>query len=157
MTYHYEPLLAVFDGWMVVLLLALSLVAGVRLRGVRRPLVAGGFVLCALATILWVPMVSYITLMPLVGLVGPHLAWELPTVPWLAGLVLVTLGVFRRAPDHPAAGPDAGRLGAFPPPTSPPPTSPSAGQPVAPAPVPTGRPVRPDDFVPAISSGERWS
>lgn len=97
MTYHYDPLHAIFDGWIVVLLIALSVIAVVRLRGRRRLLVGGGFVLCVVATVIWLPAVSGVVLGPLVGTLGAELTWQVPTLPWLIGMILIALGIFRSA------------------------------------------------------------
>lgn len=100
MDYHYDSLLAVFDGWIVVLMVALAVIAGVRLRGTRRLFVAGGFGICALATILWLPAVSGMVLAPLAATMAPDLVWQLPAVPWTIGIVLTAVGIFRQPQGH---------------------------------------------------------
>lgn len=96
MDFHYDPLQAVFDGWIVLLMVALFVIAAVRLRGRRRSLVAGGFGLCAIATVLWLPVVSGPLLAPLMPVLGADLVWHVPTLPWLAGIFLVAAGTFLR-------------------------------------------------------------
>ncbi|HHV21353.1 MAG TPA: hypothetical protein GXZ30_07435 [Propionibacterium sp.] len=95
MDYHYDPLQAIFDGWIVLLMVALCVIAAVRLRGTRRTFVAGGFGLCAIATILWLPVVSGAVLAPLFTVMSPDLVWHVPTAVWAVGIVAVAAGILR--------------------------------------------------------------
>ncbi|MDO5499473.1 MAG: hypothetical protein Q4F67_07315 [Propionibacteriaceae bacterium] len=113
MDYHYDALQAVFDGWIVVLMVALTVIAVLRLRGIRRALVAGGFGICALATVLWLPMVGAVVLAPLFHVVGPDVVWHIPTFPWLIGIALVAIGIF-----WPVASAPPSAQPAFPPPSA---------------------------------------
>ncbi|WP_432558759.1 hypothetical protein [Granulicoccus sp. GXG6511] len=125
MDYHYDPLQAVFDGWIVLLMVALFVISAVRLTGPRRSLVAGGFGLCAIATILWLPAVSGVVLAPLISVLGADMVWHVPTLPWVIGIVLVAVGTFRAPRARPAAASSGTPGSAFPPPGTPgPPTAP---------------------------------
>lgn len=120
MDYHYPPLQAVFDGWILILLVVLTSVALVRLRGGRRVLVVAGFGLWILATAFWMPFLLGRFLEPLFAVVHPEVVWQLPLVPWLIGALLLTAGVARRPQRAYAAPPHD-----FPPPDFPPPVFPS--------------------------------
>lgn len=121
MGYHYDPLLAIFDGWILILLITLAVMAGVRLRGRRRLFVAGGFGLWALATALWLPPVLGWLFSRLEPVVGYEAAQQVPLLPWLAGVLLITAGVFLPAP---ARSPNAAVKPAYPPPQTPRPPAP---------------------------------
>lgn len=123
MDFHYDPLLAIFDGWIVLLMVALSVTALLRLRGTRRLMVGGGFVLCAVATVLWLPLVSGTVLVPLLPLLGPDLTWQAPALPWTAGMILIALGIFLRPPLTRSTSAAAPLVSSSPPPVFPPPAS----------------------------------
>lgn len=93
MGYHYDPLLALFDGWILILLITLGVMAGVRLRGRRRLCTVGGFGLWALATAFWLPPLLGTLFTWLEPVVGHELAQQAPLLPWLAGALLITAGV----------------------------------------------------------------
>lgn len=93
MDFHYSPLQMVFDGWIVVALVVWAVVALMKLRGRRRVFMVAGLALWILATMLWMPVLLGWMMMSLAEALGPDLVWQLPTVPWLAGAVLVAVGV----------------------------------------------------------------
>lgn len=93
MGYYYDPLLAIFDGWILILLITLAVMAGVRLRGRRRLFVCGGFGLWAVATVLWLPPVLGWLFVWLDPVLGHELAQQAPLLPWIAGALLITVGV----------------------------------------------------------------
>lgn len=93
MGYYYDPLLAIFDGWILILLITLTVMAGVRLRGRRRLLVCGGFGLWVVATVLWLPPVLGWLFVWLDPVLGQELAQQAPLLPWIAGALLITAGV----------------------------------------------------------------
>lgn len=117
MDYYYPPLQAVLDGWILLLLIVVALIAARLLRGLRRTLVVAGFGLWAFATILWFPAVAGVAFEPLFRLMDAEAVWLIPLVPWLVGSGLLTAGIVRRPKGLPAyaspSPPD------FPPPTTP--------------------------------------
>ncbi len=94
MDYHYTPLQAVFDGWILLMVIACTVVSALRLRGQRRWLVTGGFGLWVIATLLWMPVLAGLIFEPLVLVMDYELVWQLPLIPWLIGAVLIAVGVF---------------------------------------------------------------
>lgn len=113
MDYHYSPLQAVFDGWILLLVIACSIVAAIRLRGRRRVLVTVGFGLWVVATLFWMPVLAGQIFEPLVLVMDYELVWQLPLIPWLIGAVLISLAVFQAPgqPDHPGQPGSPGQLG----------------------------------------------
>lgn len=109
MDFHYTPLQLVFDGWIIVVLTVWAVVAVVRLRGRRRVWVVAGLVLWMLGTVLWMPEPVSVLMQALAPSLGPEVVWQLPTLPWVFGAILVAGGVL--LPVRP--------LGAGPPPAAP--------------------------------------
>lgn len=102
MDYHYSLLQAVFDGWILVLVIACTVVSALRLRGRRRLLVTIGFGLWVIATLFWMPALAGRIFEPLVAVMDYELVWQLPLIPWLIGAVLIAVGVFLAPTPAPA-------------------------------------------------------